>query len=74
MIDKCANPACEKSFHYFRTGRIFILDSRSKARPRLRTTVEHFWLCGDCAPSLHIVVDESGNAQIEPLDSVCTTT
>ena len=74
MIDKCANPACETLFHYFRSGRIFILDSRSKARPPLCTKVEHVWLCGNCAPGFHVVLDESGDAQIKPLDSVCTTT
>jgi hypothetical protein len=55
MVNNCANPQCNKPLHYLRDGRIFVFDVASaRLGPdgkRLRN-LEHYWLCGDCAPSM----------------------
>jgi hypothetical protein len=59
MVSTCANPACNVPFRYFRRGKIFILegnnvDPRSKTDPPKRR-IEYFWLCGKCAPAMHLM-------------------
>lgn len=55
MVNNCANPQCGKPLHYLRDGRIFVfnvpgalLGPDGKRTPH----VEHYWLCGDCSPSM----------------------
>jgi len=59
MIATCANPACNVPFRYFRTGKIFILEAND-ADPSSRADlpkrrIEYFWLCGKCAPAMHLM-------------------
>ena len=42
MISKCANPDCSKLLMRLDGGRFF-------GFPKADKTVEHFWLCGNCA-------------------------
>ena len=49
MVSKCANPGCTATFHYLRDGKVFQL--------QVDGHVEHFWLCGECASSLTLLVD-----------------
>jgi len=58
VIATCANPACNVPFHYFRSGKIFMLEA-TLVDPRSRTgppkcRIEYFWLCGECAPALQL--------------------
>lgn len=74
MVSKCANPACTAVFHYLREGKVFQLQvegCRSSqpyllhpAKPPAR--VEHFWLCGACASTMTLVVD-NGRVTTVPL-------
>ncbi len=66
MVTKCANPACGKSFHYLRGGKLFLVDLRHSPPPLQRATnsseaVEYFWLCEKCAAELTIAIDNNGN-------------
>lgn len=49
MTTKCANPACDHPFHYFRSGRIYLIDMAG-ASGAVRSTgargMKYFWLCG----------------------------
>ena len=67
MIDRCANPACEAPFRYFRGGKIFVLSPRERGASNSHRNVEHFWLCHKCAPVRRLVVDEAGNARVQAL-------
>ena len=66
MIATCANPACNIPFRYFRSGQIFMVeandnhvDPRSRAdHPKRR--IEYFWLCGECAPTMHLMRTTDG--------------
>jgi hypothetical protein len=63
-VVKCANPACNVPFRYFRTGKIFMLeandgDPRSRADPPKRR-IEYFWLCGECTPGMHLMRTTDG--------------
>jgi hypothetical protein len=64
MIATCANPACNIPFHYFRSGQIFMIeandvDPRSRTDPP-RRRIEYFWLCGQCAPTMHLMRTADG--------------
>ena len=64
MIATCANPACNEPFRYFRSGKIFMLEANdldpgSKTDPSKRG-IEYFWLCGACAPAMHLMRTTDG--------------
>lgn len=66
MISCCANPACGKPLHYLREGRIYVFETVAataggNARPR---RLEHYWLCGDCSPTLALVQDTHGRVHL----------
>jgi hypothetical protein len=73
MTAKCANPSCNQQFLYFRTGRIFLIDSSVPgvaANPGSRRTSEYFWLCGDCSRTMRVVLDRNGAMAIEGREPV----
>jgi hypothetical protein len=68
MIATCANPARNVHFRYFRSGKIFMLEA-SDVDPRWRTDppkrrIEYFWLCGECAPAMHLMRTTDGAVAI----------
>jgi hypothetical protein len=73
MLSKCANPSCSTPLIYLREGKIFKVDSTSKAgahsgpalvKPVER--VEHFWLCGPCSERLTLVCHPERGPQVQP--------
>ncbi len=57
MVNNCANPQCNKPLHYLRDGRIFVFDVPDDAigeDGKRARHMEHYWLCGDCSPSLQL--------------------
>jgi hypothetical protein len=69
MLSKCANLACLARFNYLHEGRIFKIEmgavgSDSDSSPTRR--IEHFWLCGRCAQTLKVVL-ENGVVTTHPL-------
>ncbi len=69
MVDKCANPKCNKPLHYLRDGRIFTFDALgARIGPDgLRTRyMEHYWLCGDCSPSFVVERGADDRVSLHP--------
>jgi|HubBroStandDraft_6_1064221.scaffolds.fasta_scaffold197659_3 hypothetical protein len=66
MTAKCANPSCNEPFHYFRTGKIYLIDVPN-AIPSLhaRRPPEYFWLCGECCRVMRVSLDQSGSVVVE---------
>ncbi len=55
MVNNCANPKCSKPLHYLRDGRVFVFEvasARLGPDGKRERHLEHYWLCGDCAPSM----------------------
>ncbi len=67
MVDKCANPLCNKSFRYFRGGRLYAFTRRDRRIPDSLPRVEHFWLCELCATEMTLSLDVNGQAQVHRL-------
>lgn len=77
MITACANPACNRPFHYLRGGRLYRFDLRS---PQFRGTdvgnalsgVKHdrtvvfFWLCRECSAKLSLQFDPGAGLTVIP--------
>jgi hypothetical protein len=72
MVAKCANPSCSRPFRYFRGGRLFLIEgtlgnhvqeSDFRKDPQ---RLEYFWLCEQCAPTMTITFDRSGNPLVTP--------
>ena len=66
MTAKCANPSCNEPFHYFRTGKIYLIDAPTvKTSLNLAKAHEYFWLCGECCRSMRVVLDQTGVVIVE---------
>jgi hypothetical protein len=68
MISRCANPACNKPFHYLPGGRLYRFDSRkTAAAPKDLVNAMYtlspgqlsvfFWLCQECSSDLSLRFD-----------------
>ena len=60
MIARCANPDCTSTFRMWE-GKVYHFDRKivdEHGNPNLVT--DHYWLCGNCAPSLVLEVAEEG--------------
>jgi len=75
MLNKCANPGCFKTFHYFGEGLIYRrpCDCGHGQRgpemslwPDCPKPLEYFWLCGPCARTLALTFDRSGKPVVRP--------
>jgi hypothetical protein len=67
MVSKCANPACSAPFLYLHEGRIFFLRGATAATTDVAdAVVERYWLCGDCAETLTLVLRDDRVA-LQPL-------
>lgn len=73
MVGECANPDCGAPFRYLRDGRLFAfeLSGRSSSEAEKGTAdhrcVEHFWLCGQCASTLTLVLEPNRGVVTRPL-------
>ncbi len=69
MLSNCLNPACSAPFRYMSEGRIFSLEIPPVVNTSASTSghrVERYWLCGNCAMHLKVVV-ENGEVTTRPL-------
>ena len=75
MLSKCANPTCSSELLYLREGKVFMIEHASDPipistpvadRPKLLNRVEHFWLCGSCAPGMTLAYDRKNGVQVVP--------
>lgn len=69
MTAKCANPSCARPFLYFRSGKIYLIDSFSSndggSPESARKNTEYFWLCGSCAQEMQVTLDRNGEIVVE---------
>lgn len=66
MTAKCANPSCNEPFHYFRTGKIYLIDAPVANSPLNEKRMhEYFWLCGECSRSMRVALDQNGAVIVE---------
>lgn len=68
MVSKCANQNCNSMFRYLGKGRLFrferaipsafdpAVDDLTNMR-KMPSSVEHFWLCEDCAAHMTLKLD-----------------
>ncbi len=72
MLSRCANSQCCKPFLKLREGKLFLVETDRVTRPgelRARSpqrTVEHYWLCDDCATRWTLVYDRERGVALEP--------
>lgn len=75
MLDKCSNPGCLRTFHYFGEGRLYCKPCDCAHAPQGRELSlwpdcpnprEYFWLCGHCAQTLTLAFDRSGRPEAMP--------
>ena len=70
MISKCANPLCDELFLYLGGGKLFVLNMGPTMQSGVASTTdrpnrrEHFWLCGHCAPTMTIIIGQSGTPAV----------
>ena len=78
MLAKCANPACSTPFRRLHEGKLFQVetdfvpkrtnrDREAATKTLLRRKVEHFWLCGECAPLVTLAFDQKQGVVTVPL-------
>jgi hypothetical protein len=61
MLSQCANPECGKPFVKLREGKLFVVEKADCAQPRRqKRSIEHYWLCDECAPTWTLVYDLRG--------------
>lgn len=80
MLSKCANPACATPFQYLREGRLYqfeISGTREGSLPKdgrkpVRR-VEHFWLCGRCAATMKLALENHQKVVVLPIRSAGKT-
>jgi hypothetical protein len=69
MLSQCANSQCGKPFLKLREGKLFLVEIDRIARPgekippafvsarQQQRSIEHFWLCDDCAMRWTLIYD-----------------
>jgi hypothetical protein len=69
MVNNCANPQCNKPLVYLRDGRIFVFDVPGDIlgpEGKRSRHIEHYWLCGDCSPSLQLERNSTEGVKVLP--------
>ena len=70
MIDKCANPSCDRFFRYPSAGTLYVFEPRAYAAAHNGVmqedshSIESFWLCEQCGLTMTIVSSTGGNPLI----------
>jgi hypothetical protein len=69
MLSRCANSQCGKPFLKLREGKLFVVEIDRVLRPgekipsafvsarRQQRSIEHFWLCDECALQWTLIYD-----------------
>ena len=67
MISECANPSCRIEFEYGR-GQFFRFRKAPKedGRPANIHSVQHFWLCHQCANSYRLDYEQNKGVLLKP--------
>ncbi|HYH01053.1 MAG TPA: hypothetical protein VD837_18150 [Terriglobales bacterium] len=71
MLAKCANPECSVVFRYVGAGKLFRMPSQhcnagatGCKNGHAPETMQHFWLCSDCARTMTVAVERSGRVVV----------
>jgi hypothetical protein len=73
VVGECANRDCGAPFRYFRDGRLFAFElsgrwpSGGEKTTADHRSVEHFWLCGQCASTLTLILERDRGVVARPL-------
>ena len=75
MLSKCANPACDTSFHYLHDGRLFQMETGGASAEALQLKktprkVEYFWLCNRCAAEMTLKYEQGTGVVAVPYAQV----
>lgn len=82
MLSQCANSQCGKPFLKLRDGKLFLLEldrvaPRGEKIPpafasarRQQRSIEHFWLCDDCALRWTLTYDRDRGITLTPLQKL----
>ncbi|MGH9567427.1 MAG: hypothetical protein ACRD4I_15705 [Candidatus Angelobacter sp.] len=78
LLHKCANPACAVSFRDIHVGKLFLVETsaiaaQSKARHRLRTIHQHFWLCDQCSREFTLMFEKERGIIPVPLSTLASS-
>lgn len=80
MVSKCANPQCDRTFHYMHEGKLFqlrlepvqgVMDSYEDQFNQglaARTRLHFYWLCDECSWTYTLVVHGGNTITLEPLE------
>ena len=58
MVKRCLNPDCPNEFRHLNSGDLYALDCGTE-------DTKFLWLCGDCATTVAIAVDEAGTISVQ---------
>jgi hypothetical protein len=74
MLHKCANTSCDSRFRRLSDGKLFQVESerfqiRSNATDHGHSarSVEHFWLCDQCATHLTLTFERGRGMTVVPI-------
>jgi hypothetical protein len=78
MLSRCANDQCCKPFLRLREGKLFLVETEQLTKPgssappfvrarKQQRTVEHYWLCDECAMQWTLVCDRERGVALAPL-------
>jgi hypothetical protein len=78
MLSRCANDQCCKPFLRLREGKLFLVETEQLTKPgssappfvrarKQQRTVEHYWLCDECAGQWTLVCDRERGVALVPL-------
>ncbi len=79
MLSRCANKQCCKPFLKLRDGKLFLVETERVRKPgesvsppfvrarQHQRSVEHYWLCDDCATQWTLVYDRENGIALAPL-------
>jgi hypothetical protein len=78
MLSRCANPECGTPFLKLREGKLFLVETERVTKPalavppfvrarKLQRSVEHYWLCDECAAEWTLAYDRDRGISLVPL-------
>jgi hypothetical protein len=76
MLNRCANPGCDRRFRRLEDGKLFlvevdvaeaVLSARGAGTGRFFRHLEHYWLCDPCASVLTLSFEQERGVVAVPL-------
>jgi hypothetical protein len=78
MLARCVNPSCNEQLHSFSQGRLFQFevvsisisasdDASAPFDEKPKSQTAQFWLCGNCAQNMTLVLEPAEGLKILPI-------